>query len=186
MAEIVSKLRGGDRRSIGKVAEVVSAVHKKPDLFKDLVSGLFDKDPLVRMRAADAMEKVSLDHPEFLRPFKGKLFQLAKVTRQQELRWHLAQMIPRLKLTPKETGTAKDIFFGYLEDKSKIVVTFSMQALADLAIKEADVSTRVIRAIEKLAITGSPAIQSRGKKLRMQLKNHSQKNKRQGRTKNEK
>ena len=49
---------------------------------------------------------------------------------------------------------------------------------ADLAIKEADVSTRVIRAIEKLAQTGSPAIQSRGKKLRIQLKNPSQKNKR--------
>ena len=87
---------------------------------------------------------------------------------------------------PKETAVATEIFFEYLEDKSKIVVTFAMQALADLAIKEADVSTRVIRAIEKLAITGSPAIQSRGKKLRMQLKNHSQKNKRQGRTKNEK
>jgi hypothetical protein len=180
MAKILSKLRGGDRRSIGKVGEVVSAVRKKPDLFNDLVTGLFDEDPVVRMRAADAMEKISSDHPEFLRPFKGKLIRLAKVTPQQELRWHMAQMIPRLKLTPKETAAATEIFFEYLEDKSKIVVTFAMQALADLAIKEADVSTRVVRVIEKLAQTGSPAIQSRGKKLRMQLKNHSQKNKRAG------
>ena len=178
LAKILSKLRGGDRRSIGKVGEVVSAVRKKPDLFNDLVTGLFDEDPVVRMRAADAMEKISSDNPEFLRPFKGKLIRLAKVTQQQELRWHMAQMIPRLKLTPKETAAATEIFFEYLEDKSKIVVTFAMQALADLAIKEADVSTRVIRAIEKLAQTGSPAIQSRGKKLRMQLKNPSQKNKR--------
>jgi hypothetical protein len=49
-----------------------------------------------------------------------------------------------------------------------------MQALSDLAIKEADASTRVIRAIEKLAQTGSPAIQSRGKKLLPKLKNISQ------------
>ena len=175
MAKILLKLRGGDRRSIGRVGEVVSAVRKKPDLFKDLVTGLLDEDPVVRMRAADAMEKVSSGNPEFLQPFKGKLIRLAKVTRQQELRWHMAQMIPRLKLTPKETAVATEIFFEYLKDKSKIVVTFAMQALADLAIKEAGVSTRVIRAIEKLAQTGSPAIQSRGKKLRLQLKNHSQK-----------
>jgi hypothetical protein len=35
MAKILSKLRGADRRSIGKVGEVVSAVRKKPDLFND-------------------------------------------------------------------------------------------------------------------------------------------------------
>ena len=174
MAEILSKLRGGDRRSIGKVAEVVSAVRKKPDLFNDLATGLFDEDPVVRMRAADAMEKISSDIPEILQPFKGKLIRLAKVTQQQELRWHMAQMIPRLKLTPKETATATEIFFGYLKDKSKIVVTFAMQALADLAIKEPDISARVIKAIEKLAQTGSPAIQSRGKKLLSKLKNLSQ------------
>ena len=68
MAKILSKLRGGDRRSIGKVAEVVSAVRKTPDLFNDLVTGLFEEDPLVRMRAADAMEKISSDNPEFLQP----------------------------------------------------------------------------------------------------------------------
>jgi hypothetical protein len=60
---------------------------------------------------------------------------------------------------------ATEIFFEYLNDKSKIVVTFAMQALADLAIKKPDITARVIRVIEKLIQTGSPAIQSRGKKL---------------------
>ena len=174
MAKLLSKLRGGDRRSIGKVGEVVSAVRKKPDLFKELVTGLFDADPVVRMRAADAMEKISLDNPQFLQPFKTELIRLAQRTSQQELRWHMAQMIPRLRLTPKETARVTEIFFEYLKDKSKIVVTFAMQALSDLAIKEADCSTRVIRAIEKLTQTGSPAIQSRGKKLLAKLKNFSQ------------
>ena len=172
LADILSKLQGGDRRSIGKVDEVVYAVRKEPDLFNDLVPGLFDEDPVVRMRTADAMEKLTLDNPELLRPFKGKLLRLAKETPQQELRWHLAQMIPRLKLTPKETRTAAEIFFGYLEDKSKIVVTFAMQALADLNVKTPDISVRVTNAIEKLARTGSPAIKSRGKKLLLKLKTH--------------
>ena len=169
MVDVLSKLRGGDRRSIGKVNEVAGAVRKKPDLFKHLVTGLFEDDPIVRMRAADAMEKISLDNPELLHPFKRKLIQLAKDSPQQELRWHLAQMIPRLKLTPKETSTLAEILFDYLTDKSKIVVTFAMQALADLALKEAITSTGVIKAIEKLTETGSPAIHSRGKKLLTQL-----------------
>ena len=175
MANILSKLRGGDRRSIGKVSEVVAAVQKKPDLFKDLVTGLFDEDPVMRMRAADAMEKISLDNPQSLQPFKTEIIRLAQQTQQQELRWHTAQMIPRLKLTSKETATVTDIFFEYLNDKSKIVVTFAMQALSDLALKRAEASARVIRAIEKLSRTGSPAIQSRGKKLLPKLKKLSQK-----------
>ena len=31
MAKILSRLRGGDRRSIGNVSEVVAAVRKKPE-----------------------------------------------------------------------------------------------------------------------------------------------------------
>jgi hypothetical protein len=175
MANILSRLRGGDRRSIGKVSEVVAAVRKKPDLLKDLVTGLFDEDPLVRMRAADAMEKISLENPQSLQPFKTQLIRLARQTQQQELRWHTAQMIPRLKLTPKEAATVTDIFFDYLGDKSKIVVTFAMQALSDLTLKKGAASARLIRAIEKLTRTGSPAIQSRGKKLLPKLKALSQK-----------
>jgi len=34
MVDVLSKLRGGDRRSIGKADDVVCAVRKKPDLFK--------------------------------------------------------------------------------------------------------------------------------------------------------
>ncbi len=170
---ILSKLKGGDRRSIGNVNTVVAAVKKKPDLFKDLVSGLFDSDPIVRMRAADAMEKISGDVPQWLQPFKKKLIDLAQQTHQQELRWHLAQMMTRLKLSAQETKTVTHILYDYLIDDSKIVVTFAMQALADLAIKNETVSIRVLNAIEKLTQTGSPAIKARGKKLLPKLKNLS-------------
>ncbi|MGD9172613.1 MAG: hypothetical protein PVF29_00535 [Desulfobacterales bacterium] len=173
MTDILSKLKGGDRRSIGNVSAVVAAVSKNTGLFKDLVSGLFDPDPIVRMRAADAMEKLSADAPRLLQPFKHKLVGLAQQTRQQELRWHLAQMVPRLDLTPQETNAVTAIFANYLTDDSKIVVTFAMQALCDLATKKGSVSTRVLSAIEKLTQNGSPAIQARGKKLLPKLKNLS-------------
>ncbi len=70
MTNTVSKLKGGDRRSIGNVSAVVAAVGKKPGLFKDRVGGLFDPNPIVRMRAADAMEKCAADDPRLWQPFK--------------------------------------------------------------------------------------------------------------------
>ena len=156
MTDLLSRLRGGDRRSIGRVSAVVAAARKKPALFKDLVSCLFDEDPIVRMRAADAMEKISADDPQPLQPFKTQLIRLAQQTQQQELRWHMAQMIPRLKLTARETAAVTDIFFDFLNDKSKIVVTFAMQALSDLARIKGEASIRLIRVIENLVRTGSP------------------------------
>ena len=69
----------------------------------------------------------------------------------------------------------KPDLFKDLKDKSKIVVTFAMQALSDLALKKGAASARVIRAIEKLTRTGSPSIQSRGKKLLPKLEKLAQK-----------
>ncbi len=54
MHPILSKLEGGDRRSIGKANEVVAEVLADPTLFEVVFSGLFSDDPLVRMRVADA------------------------------------------------------------------------------------------------------------------------------------
>ena len=82
-------------------------------------------------------------------------------------------MLTRLELSAHETKTVTHILFDYLTDDSKIVVTFAMQALADLAIKNAAVSNRLLKAIEKLTQTGSPAIKARGKKLLPKLKHLS-------------
>lgn len=100
---------------------------------------------------------------------KLKLLELAAHTRQQELRWHLAQMVPRLQLTTSEKNKIIAIFFDYLQDKSKIVVTFAMQALADFAAADSTLRPRVIRMLEAKIETGSPAVKSRGIKLLAKL-----------------
>ena len=97
------------------------------------------------------------------------LIRLAARTEQQEIRWHIAQMIPRLHLTPKEKSTMTDILFDYLHDKSNIVITFSLQALAEFALEDKSLRPRVIKVLEKLTQTGSPAVKNRGKKLLAEL-----------------
>jgi hypothetical protein len=39
-------------------------------LFPELIAGLWSDDPLVRMRAADAAEKVTRGNHEILQPYK--------------------------------------------------------------------------------------------------------------------
>jgi len=170
MHAILIKLQGGDRRSIGKVDEVVDLVLGSPPLFEELINGLFADDPVIRMRTADAVEKITLKKPDLLHPHKKKLIRLAGDTEQQEVRWHMAQILPRLILKSDDRKTIVEIFFTYLNDKSKIVVTFALQALADFAAEDKKLRPRVIRVLEGLNETGSPAIKSRGRKLLERLK----------------
>jgi hypothetical protein len=60
-------------------------------------------------------------------------------------------------------------FHGYLADNSKIVRTCTMQALADLAERNPALRQEVVPLLEELTITGSPAMQSRGRKLLARL-----------------
>ena len=61
---LLDELSGGDLRSIGASDEVVAQVLQQPALFTQLIDGLlYSTDPVVRMRCADAMEKISGNTP---------------------------------------------------------------------------------------------------------------------------
>lgn len=170
MSDILDKLRGGDRRSIGRVDEVVGDVLEEPSLFASVFRGMLSNDAVVRMRAADAVEKITAKHPEYLQSYKAMLIQQVAEVDQQEVRWHVAQMLPRLDLSEDERARAVEILFDYLNDESKIVKTFAMQALADLAEGDAELRLRVIDVLEEATRTGSPAMKSRGRKLLERLR----------------
>jgi len=166
---VLRALTGGDRRSIGRSNQVVKIVRRQPGLFPALIDGMFHEDELVRMRAADAVEKLTVSSPEWLRPFKRRLIGLAVSTEQQELRWHLAQMLPRLELSRKDRMVVAAIFRGYLQDQSRIVKTFAMQGLADLAMQDPRLRNSIRPLITSLMRTGSPSMKSRGRKLLLRL-----------------
>ena len=176
MRRILENLKGGDRRSIGRSGDAVRAVSKNPALFSDLMAGLLDGDRVVRMRAADAVEKATRTHPEWLQPWKRALLDTVAPLEDKELRWHVAQLVPRLRLTSPEKARAVRILMGYLEDKSSIVRTFSMQALADLAAQDEQLLEQVVPLIERLTRTGTRAMKSRGRKLLKQLETNVNQN----------
>jgi len=158
-------LRGGDRRSIGRANQIAKLVLSEPKRFAELVGCLWDKDPLVRMRAADAAEKVTVKRPELLRPHKRELLGLLAEVEQIELRWHLASMVPRLELTAPEKQRAASALLHYLEDRSSIVKTFAMQALVDLTGQEPTLRETARPILEQAVRTGTPAMKARARKL---------------------
>jgi hypothetical protein len=163
--QILSLLQGGDRRMIGRSDQVAAMVAEAPELFSELIAGLWSEDPLVRMRAADAAEKVTRKKGELLQPYKGELLGLMAETEQQELRWHLAAMVPRLALNPKQRDLATALLVGYLEDRSSIVKTFALQGLADLAQDDPSIRPGVIEILRQATRTGTAAMKARGRKL---------------------
>jgi len=168
--QISSLLKGSDRRSIGRSNEVARLVLREPGRFKELMQCLWHEDPVVRMRAADAAEKVSAAKPELLKPYKGELLGLLAETEQIELRWHLAQMVPRLTLAGTEGRRAAEALQLYLEDRSSIVRTFALQGLADLSGTDAGLRRRVRELLEESTCTGTAAMKARARKLLKKLK----------------
>jgi len=169
--DLVRKLGGGDRRSIGRADEIAREVSSNPKLLLQVFEALWSADPIVWMLAADLLVKASREHPELLQPFKRKILKNVAAIDQQEVRWHVALMLPRLKLTAREKHWAVSILLDYLESKSSIVRTFAMQGLADLAIDDARFRLRMIPLFESLTANGSAAMRARGRKLLARLKN---------------
>jgi hypothetical protein len=167
--DILSLLQGGDRRTIGRSDQVASIVSQDLGLFTRLIAGMRSDDPLVRMRAADAAEKVSRKHPELLQPYKKELLDLMAETREQELRWHLAVMVPRLRLSAKERQLATSCLNSYLQDRSSIVKTFALQGLADLVQHDPSIQPRVVEILRDAARKGTPAMKARSLRLLFHL-----------------
>ena len=154
--DILAFLRGGDRRTIGHSNRVAAIVSKDPKLFPQLIAGLWSPDPLVRMRAADAAEKVTRKQRRLLDPYKKELLGLLTEAQEQELRWHLAVMVPRLLLDPKEQQLAMSSLDRYL-------------GLADLAETEPSFRPRVVETLREAARKGTPAMRARSRKLLIHL-----------------
>ena len=166
---VLSKLQGGDLRSIGRSEEVVQETLQNPELFKELFEGMSSKDAVLRARCADAIEKASRRNPQYLQPLKSRLInELAPTATQQEVRWHLAQMFSRIDLDASEEKKVAELLFSWINDEknnSKIVKTFALQALADIAKHNKDIRPKVIKKLRSALKDGSPAMKSRGRKI---------------------
>jgi hypothetical protein len=156
---------GRHRLSIGRAREVAALVLARPQKASQLIECLWDEDPGVANRAADALERACHHRPSLPAPWKDALLGLLTEAEQNKLRWNLALIVPRLELTRPEARRAASLLRTYLEDQSSIVKTAAMQGLADLTRQEASLLPEVLDTLRILARSGTPAMRARGRIL---------------------
>jgi len=148
--KLLSKLENGDLRSIGKANEVVKQIGNSQNLFDEVFQGIFETNPLIRMRASDTIKKVSHNYLGLLKKHKKKILSHLQHFKQQEVKWHIALMVSYLTLTKKEAETAFTEFSQWIKkDDSRIVKVNALQVLATIAAKHPTLKTKIIALIKK-------------------------------------
>ncbi|MGA3346700.1 MAG: hypothetical protein ABSC76_17730 [Terracidiphilus sp.] len=168
---------GRHRISSGRAAEVVELVRAHPKKASQLLECLWDEEPAVAMRAADALEKLTRpgpQTPDSLRTmlqctWKEPLIGLLAEATEKKLKWCLAGVVPRIRLTVSECRRVAEILQSFLDDRSSIVKTLALQGLADLARQDGSLLQEVIDLLRIHSRSGTPAMRARGRMLLKQL-----------------
>lgn len=158
-------LSRGPRLSVARAREVAELVLAQPRKAPQLVQCLWNSNPGVANRAADALERASCHRPDLLAPRKDALLDLLAEAAQNKLRWNLALMVPRLKLTKAEIARAVAVLKTYLDDRSSIVKTAAMHGLAGLVLQDPALLPETLDLLRILSRSGTPAMRARGRIL---------------------
>ncbi len=166
MSRSTDQLKGGDLRSIGKADRIVAQIKDQADL-DELFKGLFDLDRKVVMRTADAIEKVTLENPLYLQKHKEEIIALCNSSQAIELKWHLAQLLPRLDLSAQEVEKCWKILREWATDRneSRIVRVNSLQGLFELSSKRRNGRESFDRIAEEIGREKIPSINARIRNL---------------------
>ena len=93
---------GGKSNSLGRASEVIESVLEDKSRLGELYDCLFDEDAWTRMRAADSLEKVCREHPEWLQPYIDRFPRELAASSQPSIQWHLAQIYAEVELSEEQ------------------------------------------------------------------------------------
>lgn len=133
-------LTEGDPRTLGNADTVVNLVLDRPERLDELIGCiLHGDDDVVRIRAADALEKVCRPQPSLLQPHAPLLLGAMAPIDQPSVQWHVAQMLGHLDLNAGQRTSAARSLRRYLDQSSDwIVLNWSLETLAALARTDTD------------------------------------------------
>jgi hypothetical protein len=123
---------GGHANSLGRVPDVIELVLQDKSRLGELYGCLFAPDAWVRMRAADALEKICRQHPDWLLPYISRMQTELADTTQASFQWHMAQIYAQVSLSPKQKEMAIQWLKGLIAtlDVDWIVAANTMDTLA--------------------------------------------------------
>jgi hypothetical protein len=170
LAGVRNLLSGGTRTSIGDSDQVIKKLLTATSGLAEVYELFLDEDPVVAMRASYVAMRVAEQKPESVKPFAKDLLKNLELYTQQEVRWHIPQLLVHLDLTKAQKKRAYEVVMEWAEtDKSKIVGYYGFQAAADFAETDQALLEDFIPRIRKANKTGAKSIQNRCKKIAKQL-----------------
>ncbi|UWZ84311.1 hypothetical protein [Occallatibacter riparius] len=153
----------------GRVPEVVEWIAEAPRRLPGLIELLWDDDPGVASRAADALERVTREASAGLRrvveEYKAELIGLLADATVAKVRWNLALILPRMTLTVAECRRIRAVLATWGEDKSSIVKTTALHAMADLTRQDPACLPEVLDLLRVSGRSGTPAMRARSRIL---------------------
>lgn len=165
---LLKKLGGGDLRSIAGANEIASAIRTQNE-FNKLFACLLHPDRKIVMRTADAIEKITRTFPLFLEPHKTAIFSLCTSADHIELKWHLAQLLPRIPVSEKEFMWVWNCLAGWAINtkESRIVRANSFEGLFILLKTRIEMKPDFERMLTKIIDENIPSLNARIKKLKL-------------------
>ncbi len=156
--------------ALGRVEEVIALVRATPRRMGQLVECLWSDDAGTANRAADAVEKLTRDDSPLsvrvLEKWKAELIELMAEARFNKLKWNLALILPRMKLSRAECRAVAQILeTQYLVDSSSIVKTFALHSLADLTWQNSEMCDDVVEILHIHGRSGTAAMRARSRIL---------------------
>jgi len=163
-------LSGGDPRSLHGVDDVMPLASADPSTFDGLFECLFSDDEVVRMRAADTLEKIARSRPGLFAGYTQRLLSDVARIDQPSVQWHLAQILAEIELSPKQRARAVAILKQNL-DKSDdwIVVNHTLEALGHFAGDDPRLRDELIPILQHHQASTRKSIAKRATKLLAKL-----------------
>jgi hypothetical protein len=164
------ELLGGNRTSVGNAQQVIAEVLKSPKKLEEIYSLFFDDDPVIVMRSSYVAMRVAEQKPESVEPYKKRLLTDLRKYKQQEIRWHIPQLLMHVTLTKAEQNKAYSQLMEWAEtDSSKIVAYYCLPTAAKFASQNPELFNDFVPRLKKLSNLGAKSVSNRCKKIAKEL-----------------
>ena len=161
MNTLLERFTSGDLRSDIMASEVAAEVINDLSLLPDLTAGLNEKDPVVRARTADALEKVTRQRPGVIKDKLPTLVRMALTDPVPMVRWHMAMIFSNLDLEHDEKVWIVDTLIQMLGDISEFVKNWTISSLCILGRQLPELREKILDNVKYLEDDDSMAVRSR-------------------------
>lgn len=164
--ELRHLLAGGDRRSLAHATRAVRLILEDRRQVKQLIAALDSKDPLIAMRAADVVEKISRRRPEWVAAYRTRLVRRMLATPDPVIRWNLIQVMPRLHHGPRAVQRlVHHLTVWFWSDASALVRVAALTAIVELGHRNLAVAPVARLLLEEARVSESAAVRARARRF---------------------